>query len=319
MLCLTGTHRSRYLCFLQPNDRASDPMRKHSTAAMPIRCQALAAALSLLFCCSLPLAAAPPKSSANEAIAKLSVRIEAPESEVATAVQQVTQDQIIHGTYSYEKERILYGAHSAESAKVFGVWKGSGKAYYKVAENVLSPRFFKDSEDIGTISVRYVVQSVDANASILEIDAVFVDARNVHHPSLGNVESSEYSAITEHLRNLQAHREQALQAIAKSDSTPPLSAARIPESVQPVSTQPAQPTIPELQEHIDALRHKVELRVKNSGAQIRSAPFHSAAALETLPGETEVLILVITPYWYGVETENGHHGWIHHSQLESLP
>ena len=39
----------------------------------------------------------------------------------------------------------------------------------------------------------------------------------------------------------------------------------------------------------------------------------------SLPAETEVLIVVLTPYWYGVETEDGHRGWIHHSQLESLP
>ncbi len=41
-------------------------------------------------------------------------RVEAPEGDVVKAVQQVTQDQIIHGTFSYEKERILYGAHSAD-------------------------------------------------------------------------------------------------------------------------------------------------------------------------------------------------------------
>ena len=73
-------------------------------------------------------------------------RVEAPESDVVAAVEQVTQDQIIHGTYSYEKERILYGAHSAGSANAFGTWKGPGKAFYKVANNVLAPRFSKTLE-----------------------------------------------------------------------------------------------------------------------------------------------------------------------------
>jgi SH3-like domain-containing protein len=36
------------------------------------------------------------------------------------------------------------------------------------------------------------------------------------------------------------------------------------------------------------------------------------------PG-AEVVIVVQTPYWYGIETEDGEHGWINHSQLESLP
>ena len=53
------------------------------------------------------------------------VRLEIPEADVLKAVQEVTQDQIIHGTYSYEKERILYGAHSADSARVFGAWTGT--------------------------------------------------------------------------------------------------------------------------------------------------------------------------------------------------
>ena len=29
------------------------------------------------------------------------------------------------------------------------------------------------------------------------------------------------------------------------------------------------------------------------------------------------MILIATPYWYGVETEDGQHGWINHAQLES--
>jgi ribosomal protein S1 len=74
-----------------------------------------------------------------------------------------------------------------------------------------------------------------------------------------------------------------------------------------------------MQKHVDALRHQVELRVKDPGAQLRASPFHSAAAIETLPTESEVLIVVVTPYWYGVETEDGHRGWVHHSQLEPLP
>ena len=160
----------------------------------------------LLMAISLTASALPKNRTETQT---LTVRMEFPEGDVLKAVQEVTQDQIIHGTYSYEKERILYGAHSATSARAFGAWKGSGKAFYKVADKVLSPRFFKDSEDIGTISVRYVVQDADPGAAILLIDAVFVDARNVIHPSTGGVESSEYAAIQAHLKNIQASRTEA--------------------------------------------------------------------------------------------------------------
>ncbi len=276
---------------------------------------------SFIFLVAVVTAVATPHS---DELQTLLVRVEAPESEVLKAVEQVTQDQIIHGTYSYEKERILYGAHSADAARVFGVWKGQGKAFYKVANKVLSPRFFKDSEDIGTISVRYVVQDAGPNAASVQIDAIFVDARNVKHPSLGNVESSEYAAIQQHLRTLQESQRETEQAKA-ANAAPPM----ISSEVQPAGASAAAAfgsdsstsslSVPELQKQIESLRHQVELRVKDPGAALKSAPFRSSATLESLPGASEVLVEVLTPYWYGVETEDGHHGWIHHSQLEPLP
>ena len=157
-------------------------------AACQPRMRGTSSAIVFRLAAGISVARALPKRRTDEP-QTLVVRVESPEADVVKAVQQVTQDQIIHGTYSYDKERILYGAHSASSARVFGVWKGPGKAYYKVADKILSPRFFKDSEDIGTISVRYVVQDESPDAAILRIDAVFVDARNVRHLSMGTVES----------------------------------------------------------------------------------------------------------------------------------
>jgi len=249
------------------------------------------------------------------------MRIEAPAAEVSEAVREVTQDQIVHGTYSFEKERILYGAHSASEARVFGVWKGPGIAYYKVAEKILSPRYFKDTADIGTISVRYVVQDADASAAIVRIDAVFVDARNVHHASEGNVESGEYAAIQEHLRKIQARRQKAEPGAATAGGAQPAPQAQPDTGPRAVaaSTPPQPMTVPEMQKRVDALRQQVELRVREQGAQLKSAPFHSAATLESLPAQTDVLVVVLSAYWYGVETGDGHHGWIHHSQLEPLP
>ncbi len=157
------------------------------------------------------------KSSKDEAA--FVMQMEAPPADVLQAVEQVTQDQIIHGTYSYEKERILYGAHSAGSARVFGAWHGEGKVFYKVAENVLAPRNFKDTGDIGTISVRYVVQQIAPTTMTIQIDAVFVDARNVHHASTRTVESSEFAAIQERVKNIDASRRDAQMTAENADRT----------------------------------------------------------------------------------------------------
>src|SRR5271169_3123616 len=271
--------------------------------------------------------ASPAFKTGNDEKPAFAVRLEVPEADVLKAVQEVTQDQIIHGTFSYEKERILYGAHSAESARVFGTWPGPGTAYYKVAEKILSPRYFKNSGDIGTISVRYVVQQAGPEATILQIDAVFVDARNSRHPSEGNVESAEYAAIQTHLRNIQASRQKPVEAPAQNAALHPQpvavaptptsapSAVRVPHPEPPGETATLPLSVADLQEEVRALRHQVELRIKDSGAQLKSAPFQSSATIMSLEPQTEVLVVVLTPYWYGVETEDGHHGWIHHSQL----
>jgi hypothetical protein len=81
----------------------------------------------------------------------------------------------------------------------------------------------------------------------------------------------------------------------------------------------AQTSVQTLDQHLDDLRHKAERVVKAPGGQLKSAPFHSATNVKLLEGGAEVVILVVTPYWYGVETTDGQHGWINRGQLEPLP
>ena len=75
----------------------------------------------------------------------------------------------------------------------------------------------------------------------------------------------------------------------------------------------------DLKQKVNALRHEVERRVKAPGADLKAAPFHSAASLKTLAAYTEVVIVIVTPHWYGVETPEGQRGWMPQDQLEALP
>jgi hypothetical protein len=250
------------------------------------------------------------------------VQINSPEADVLRAVQEVTEDQIIHGTYSYEKERTLYGAHAASAASVFGKWDQPGKVFYKVAGNVLAPRFFKDSEDIGTISVRYVIQPVEASSTSLRIEAVFVDARNMKHASKGAVEAAEYGAIQQRLQSIQSERkdtEQAAQEVAakRAASTAPAPGTSTP--ADPGNSWALGLTVPQLEQRVSEMRREVELETKESGASLKAAPYRSSSTLASLPAHVQILVVVLTPYWYGVETEDGHRGWIHRSELEPLP
>jgi hypothetical protein len=251
----------------------------------------------------------------------LRLQIDAPEADVVQVVQQVTQDQIIHGTQQYAKEKVLYGAHAADSSSAFRETPADGKVFYKVAENILSPIFFKDSNDIGTITVRYLVQSIGAASTALQIDAVFVerDRRRLHR-SEGVVESAEYAEIHKQLEALNLHRKETHQEQKKLEELQAqdqaLALAANPSNGNSTAAETA---IQELERRVVSLRRQVERRIKDSGTPLKSAPFRSASTIASLPAQAEVLIVVITPYWYGVETQDGRRGWIHHSQLEMLP
>jgi hypothetical protein len=238
------------------------------------------------------------------------VELQAPESDVIEAVRQVADDQVIHGTYVYEKDKILRGAHAADASTAFGTWDGGGKVFYKVAENVLAPRNFVASNDMGTLTVRYIVQSTSATATSLRIDAIFLEtARRRADRSEGMVESAENDAVKQRLETNQAQRRQEQEDAKKVQQ---LQDERDAE-------RKAASSIKDLEQQVADLRRQVEVRTRDAGASLRSAPFRTASTLQALPAKSEVVILILTPYWYGVETQDGHRGWIRRSELESLP
>src|SRR5947209_664605 len=105
----------------------------------------------------------------------LIMQLDAPEEDALRAVQAVVNDQIVHGTQQYAKEKILFGAHAAQSSRALDHPEIGGKVFYKEADKILAPQNFRDSESMGTITVRYIVHGVSATASTIQIDAVFVD------------------------------------------------------------------------------------------------------------------------------------------------
>jgi hypothetical protein len=83
-----------------------------------------------------------------------------------------------------------------------------------VRKQALDPRNFKDSGDLGTLAVRYVVQVQGFENTVLRIDAVFVeDIRHTVHPSNGSVESSEYKDIHERLDAVELMKKENAEAL----------------------------------------------------------------------------------------------------------
>jgi hypothetical protein len=279
----------------------------------------------------------------------LIVNIPLPESEVSQVVEEVVQNGMIRGTKEYNKDEFVAGATAATSSRVFPTWDQGGKVLYKVRAQAIDPRNFKDSGDVGTLAVRYVVQAQGEKNTVLRIDALFQeDFRHTVHQSNGSVESAEYKDIQEHLeaievmkqQNIEAEKERQEQLLKKQNlpveadvraanpiqtaagdapqaesrvaAAPQGDAAHASGEPQPEQAVPGQT----LEGHVQDLRKQVERLVKAPGAPLKSAPFHTASTLQTLTSGTEVLILISTPYWYGVETHEGQHGWVMRDQLE---
>ena len=254
--------------------------------------------------------------------AGLSVQIESPESEVLQAVEDVVDDGIIEGTKEYNKDENISGAVSAPSTPLYPQWTGPGKAFYKVRTEALDPRNFKEGGDVGTLAVRYIVQSIGPSKTTLRIDAVFVeDFRRTVHPSNGMVESSEYKDITDHLDEMHLRQKETEEAAKKrEEDVARRELLRAPNDVNSASRlAAAESSSQTLEQHVQDLRRQVERRVAASGAELKSAPFHTASTLKPLTPGTEIVILIVTPYWYGIETQDGQHGWLFHDQVEALP
>ncbi len=275
---------------------------------------------SALFAISLSV---PLHAKSKEAVAYgagLVVQVPLPERELLQAVQDVVADGIIQWSKEYNKDEYISGAEAADSTNVFPKWTAAGQVFYKIKKNALDPRNFKETNDSGTLAVRYVVTPVDANNTLLKIDAIFTDDfHHRDHLSNGSVEGAEYKDIQDHLAAMQLKKAEATQEEQRHQqqlAAQELEQKRKQQQLEKLISRSGDET---LQQHIDRLRHEVERQVKAPGSQLKSAPFKSASSLQSLPAGTHVAILISTAYWYGVETENGQHGWIHRSQLEPLP
>jgi len=241
--------------------------------------------------------------------------------ETRQAVLAVVGDKIVHGTLVFDKEPILTGAEAVDSTSLFDPWDGPGEVHFKIRKNAIAPRHFLESGDQGTIAVRYVIIPVDANRTRVKIDALYQESgHRVVHASDGTVEKSEMKEIKDQLEALEEAAAQAADARRRETSAElvrqSLVRQREDETTRFSNAQSAQK---DLGQQVNTLHHELERRVKAPGADLKAAPFQSAASLKTLSAFTDVVILIVTPHWLGVETPEGQRGWLPQDRLEQLP
>lgn len=241
--------------------------------------------------------------------------------EIRLAVLAVVGDKIIHGTLVFEKEPILTGAEAVDSTPLFDPWQGAGEVYFKIRKNAIAPRHFLESGDQGTIAVRFVIIPVDADRTRVKIDALYQESgHRVVHASDGTVEKSEMKEIKDQLEALEEAAAQAADARRRETSAELVRQSLIRQHEdESTRFKNAESTQKDLEQQVSALHHELERRVKAPGADLKAAPFQSAASLKTLSAFTDVVILIVTPHWLGVETPEGQRGWLPQERLEQLP
>jgi hypothetical protein len=288
--------------------------------------------LSGLFSCVVGLAAlaaaygaaagpfqAPRHDQKSDLPEGFAIDLKASEADVLKAVELVSQDTVLHGTQVYSREDELTEAEAVTGSPYYGPWTGPGHAFYKIRKQSLSPSHFKGSTDVGTITVRYVVLGVAPDRTHLQIDAVFIEdgAKRVH-TSDTTVETSEFAEIQSHIVRIQREERQTADLQQRRQLQRAAQANTKVRDAEAARLKEAESSVQSLQTRLNELQHKAELRVK-AQANLKSAPFQHAATLQSVPANSDVLIEIITPYWYGVETVDGHRGWLRNDQVEPIP
>src|SRR5271155_1324634 len=247
--------------------------------------------------------------------------LEASPRDVLDALKYDLEDQTIHGTAIYDKQPLLTGATEASSSKYFEPWSQGGQVFYKVRAGAIAPRHFLESADQGTIVVRFVLTTLTPDRSRLRIDAVYVeDAHRTYHISDGTVEGAEFKVIQDRLQAIQFNEQEAADAQKRRDSAELVRHNYLQQREDETTRlATAQESVKDLQERVQKLRREVDRRVKAPGADLKAAPFRSAAPIPPIAAYTEVAVIIVTPYWLGIEEPDGHRGWLPADQLEVIP
>src|ERR1700689_5875410 len=218
---LGGARRRNVLvAWLTNTDKSSALNRLASGNLVPV---------SGLFCCVFGLAAlailcgavAGPSLAARhnqkpDLPEGFAIDLKASEAAVLKAVEVVTQDTVLNGTQVYSREDELTEAEASTGSTYYGAWTGPGHAFYKVRKQALSPTHFKNSTDVGTITVRYIVLGVAPDRTHLQIDAIFVeDGSKRAHPSDTTVETSEFAEIQSHIVRIQREERQTADLLQR--------------------------------------------------------------------------------------------------------
>lgn len=267
----------------------------------------------------------------EKAAPSFTIDVDKPFDRVVTVVEDVARGGVIRGTFEYAGDEQLEGAKFSETSKLFSAWDGGGKIFYKFRERTLAPKHFIETNDVGTVAVRYVIQNNGPNSTRLTIDAVFVENGGHHpHPSDGYVETCEFAEIGKRLKEFDqdgsssefsSSKEGKPGASANTSGTASNGSADIQRAIADQRAQLTAETanLQKLEDQSRQIRTSEFVRVRAERAELKASPYSHARVIEALKQGQELTILAKSAYWLRVRSEDGQEGWLHHSAVEAQP
>jgi hypothetical protein len=268
----------------------------------------------------------------EKAAPSFTIDVDKPFDRVVTVVEDVARGGVIRGTFEYAGDEQLEGAKFSETSKFFPAWDGGGKIFYKFRDKTLAPKHFIESNDVGTVAVRYVVQNNGPSSTRLTIDAVFIENGGHHpHPSDGYVETCEFAEIGKRLQEFDQQAMPGANEFSSSKEGKPMPGA-VPGTAsggsddihRAIADQKAQlaaetTNLQKLEDQSGQIRRAEFVRVRAERAELKASPYAHARVIEALKPGQELTILAKSAYWLRVRSEDGQEGWLHHSAVEAQP
>ena len=246
------------------------------------------------------------------------VELKAPAATIAEIVRHVASDGYIRGTKMYAKKQDMEDAEFTTSSKAFSGTVPNTQLFYKIRTKALSPANFPGSNDMGTVTVRYIVEPINANLTRLRIDAVFIsDALRVRCPSDGSVESAEYAEIFNQFRELSEPK----TAFGHSSTVTTADTAGLQQTLaeEQARVDAARSNVTHLEQQVKQLQFNTMGRVKTPGVPLKASPYNRASTILVLPKAEVLTVVATTQYWYRVRRKEGEEGWIYYVFMEPLP
>jgi hypothetical protein len=248
-----------------------------------------------------------------------SIDLDQPYDRVLDVVREVTADGTIRGTSQYKGTTELDGAIPAKTSTAFHGSDG-GTALYKVRPDALSPEHFYESNDKGTVTVRYIIQSLGPKSTRLRIDAVFIeDSLRRSHASDGVPENAEFLVISDRLKDIEDRERQ--QRVDAATDLQQQKLSKLQDELDQERTQLKAVTArqEQVQSQIQQLQSGRPGQIRTGSADLKAAPYNSSSTLQSLAQGDTVTVLLETRSWYRVQASNGQQGWIYRLMLEVAP